>query len=60
VKRVFKYLKHLQGFIIWYKPEKGDLIKYLDADFAVNEDRQSMIRYIYILNDVTVTWAARK
>jgi hypothetical protein len=59
VKRVFRYLRHTNGFGICYGlsfTTEG----YSDADWGAGEDRKSTGGYIFNINGGAVSWTSKK
>jgi hypothetical protein len=61
VQRVFRYLKHIPEFGIWYSASSLDLVGFFDADFAgCGIDRKSTSETYYFLGSSLVYWSSQK
>jgi hypothetical protein len=62
VKRIFRYLKGIEEFGLWYPKGKDlSLIAYTDADWAgCIDDRRSISGATFYLGECLVSWLSKK
>jgi hypothetical protein len=62
VKKIFRYLKGIEEFGLWYPKGKDlSLISYTDADWAgCIDDRRSTIGEAFYLGECLVSWLSKK
>ena len=62
VKRIFKYLKGIEDFGLWYKQDDDFNLKvYTDADWAGNvDDRKSTSGGGFFFRERLITWTSKK
>ena len=60
VKRVFRYLKKTQDYVISYKRGCNRLTGFCDADWGGDlDDRRSTTGFVFMLNGGPITWQSR-
>jgi hypothetical protein len=62
VQRIFRYLKHIPEFGIWYSASSSlDLVGFFDANFAgCGIDRKSTSGTCHFLESSLIYWSSRK
>jgi hypothetical protein len=60
VQRIFRYLKHITKFGIWYSTSSSlDLVGFSDADFAgCRIDRKSTSETCHFLSSSLICWSS--
>jgi hypothetical protein len=62
VKRIFRYLKGIEEFGLWYPKGKDiSLIAYIDADWVgFLDDQRSTNGVVFYLGECLVSWLRKK
>lgn len=62
VRRIFRYLKDISNFGLWYPRNKGfELIAYIDVDWVGSvDDKKNTSGNAFFLEECLVSWSSRK
>ena len=59
MKRIFRYLLGTKKLELVYGDQRG-LVRYVDADGALQEHRRAIFRYVFMVDGGAVSWSSKK
>jgi len=60
VKQIFRYLWGTQKLELVYGGEKRGLVRYMDADGSLQEHRQVILGFVFLVDGGAVSWSSKK
>jgi hypothetical protein len=59
-KRVLRYLKGTQNYVLTYGTDNTGLVCYSDSDWASQPHRHSITGWVFMYNGAAILWSSRK